>query len=1574
MLLGTAALVTGCTGSEDGGDGSSGITPAGTGAVSGRFELEGIGACSGLTVLLNGPDGVLATTTGSDGSFSFTALKAAAYGLSVSAAGWDPEPTVVLVTAGAAGDIGTIFTPLERVPVRGSAQLSDGGSAGGSAASVSAQVELVAPAGADCPALAGDLGDVFALEEHTIVGGDGGYEARVPRAAREARALVQRPGYTDGEAEIDVTLVATSDGREPVAVDPITLYPLTGFVNVADGKTVRNDPDVPLQISAFNLVSQMALGEAEAGLCTYGDWLPYSATTTYTLTSGDGAKTICVRVRNDRGQVLSDLTVDLVLDTTPPLPLTVEVVGAPYVADLSVTLLLDVFDTGTVTMVVSNDAVYNEAVQGFAPQVTHLLAAGDGTKVVYVRFYDEAGNQAELASAPFVLDTVPPTIPQIRTPSGTVDADEITIELFAGSVSDANFSTFELAGGADYSGGFVPVPYPVEQTMFTYRLVQDAENVLQIRARDLAGNVSPAALVVVKEDSSAPAPLYDLRIRNGDQRVTITWTPSNEPDVAGYRIYYGTQSRISYLGSETNVYFGAFADQGDSPIWLPGRASRSFTLSGLTNGNPLYVTVVPVDETGHVAEFGNEVRGLPNLVSPDLVYPQRTQSVLDPSLLSLLFTAGMVRHDDYLYVGTRGALQVWDVSTPLAPALATSVALPDAEQTLAQISYNAAQDRLYAVAYEPAANELGLQPSIVVFDVSAPEVPVYTGQTVLDGKQLPVAIASFGDRVFVSRLEFPGFVNGDHRFDVLTLADPDAPLPDTAASEVTSSLVLGIAIEPNQEYMVVSRLFDGYYLYDLSEGGLVLSGVLKGDAEVRLVAHGNYLYAPGYNSIHQLEIVAGSLQDNGEVLSFSGQELARTITIDGTTLYGFGDEGGVRVDISNPTSLTLLAQYNDNDYRTEPNYSVIAGAGPALYGSEGPTLDVYDLSSTPGRRLHGRRIRAEYHALDIHAGFVAIAEGYDGIGIYDYSTGAPVEVGRVPSSDSAARYRGVRWAVRDGQRLLYAWTDEPAQLVVVDASDPSQPVTTVIDTYADRTVADVAITATTVVVLTNAPDLSVNEVHRYDIGGSFSGEPSAPVYIDTCSSGDTGLESPLRRAAANRQGLFLVHGDSVSSIDTQATCASLQLDGPRSFTIDSGMDIAGGVLYGLASKRLYRYGVTTPAALVPIVGQDNVDFGEQNDVAGPVYHGSYLYGFGDQGLVVVNDVESSPQVRGIGTDSFGTGAFIAPRDLKIDGNWALGLTRDEGLHLWQIATPARLEADGSSGGSGGGFALQTHFGLAADSAVSGLVLYDLRPDAGQNLQTRGSTVGFGFADIIRSVDRASGMGEAYVVSRQPDLCLIDANDPNFGPKAVSCLTLPGPVSALRTDGDFAYAQVETNTILIVRLAPTYTLGTALSGGHEIRDFVASGGHVYVLRNAASDDIEVYRTASGNWTPLVTIQASADLDLLRVGVHGGRLYVFRRTFEIDQALLEYDLFAVLAGDATPTLLGESQTTAGDGELLFAGANAFVGGQALWLDLSVPGQATTLFNLSDVSGLGNLHVAGPHLVAGDFHTAVQRYQME
>jgi Carboxypeptidase regulatory-like domain/Fibronectin type III domain len=351
----------------------------------------------------------------------------------------------------------------------------------------------------------------------------------------------------------------------------------------------------------------------------------------------EGPQLVAVRFRNaarvEGGSVSASINFDLTAPAAPDVGLVgsrgdglVESTGTwTAINPVSVTI------PGTVGATVAADVASMRIAQGtsasscgtsptlaawqpYVASTTLLLSGLDGVKYVCAQLRDRAGNIGPVGFKTIKLDTTPPTNPSFADLATTItSAGGVTAHLVAASVDPAPGSvapTYQC-----YSSPASPQWVdcaPGAGLSFHFNLTRNAPNVVGVRARDDAFNVSAGTLVSVLQDSVAPLPPNVTDVQTTRDSLTLTWDASPDTDVVSYRVYYG-----NFAGD----FAGTGAAQGASPVLVPasGQASQSFTLTGLTTSYPYYVAVEAVDAAGNVSGPSGQRFAQPNEVNPRLL-------------------------------------------------------------------------------------------------------------------------------------------------------------------------------------------------------------------------------------------------------------------------------------------------------------------------------------------------------------------------------------------------------------------------------------------------------------------------------------------------------------------------------------------------------------------------------------------------------------------------------------------------------------------------------------------------------------------------------------------------------------------------------------------------------------------------------------------------------------------------------------------------------------------------------------------------------------------------------------------
>ena len=114
-------------------------------------------------------------------------------------------------------------------------------------------------------------------------------------------------------------------------------------------------------------------------------------------------------------------------------------------------------------------------------------------------------------------------------------------------------------------------------------------------------------------------PCDDTRIFAAD--ASLSWNPNSEPDLAGYKVHYGTSSRT--YGTSINV----------------GKKT-TYTVTGLSAGT-YYFTVTAFDTAGNESGFSNEVA--------KIITSSVSTTSVDISVTCALFYSGDKHHQQRSY-------------------------------------------------------------------------------------------------------------------------------------------------------------------------------------------------------------------------------------------------------------------------------------------------------------------------------------------------------------------------------------------------------------------------------------------------------------------------------------------------------------------------------------------------------------------------------------------------------------------------------------------------------------------------------------------------------------------------------------------------------------------------------------------------------------------------------------------------------------------------------------------------------------------------------------------------------------
>ncbi|MBW1809639.1 MAG: carboxypeptidase regulatory-like domain-containing protein [Deltaproteobacteria bacterium] len=364
------------------------------GSVSGRVQLEfaGTDQHGGVVVAILG---IATTASAPDGSYVLSGIPAGVHSIVATHENYDSNSATGIVIRGgiqaSAQDIHLVY--------------SRGGVAG--------QVLLVGENDHSnivislTPDIAGNR-----LSVNTDTGGNYTFQS-VLVGTYELTA--SKDGFSKG---VVGSVSVSADSISPVAT--LNLPRKDDDFDINGGAAYTSNPVVELTLDAVD-GAEMRISEdpnfADPGL---GDtaYRTYESPVDFTLSTGDGNKTIYTQIKDSDGIEGRVLSASIILDTTPPNIAEVFIDGqATYCNAVNgiVELTFNASDgtSGVSQIQVSNDLVFNEPFEILPASRLHVLAdlGTQGEKFVYVHFQDFAGNTTNVpAQASIIYDTIEPSL------------------------------------------------------------------------------------------------------------------------------------------------------------------------------------------------------------------------------------------------------------------------------------------------------------------------------------------------------------------------------------------------------------------------------------------------------------------------------------------------------------------------------------------------------------------------------------------------------------------------------------------------------------------------------------------------------------------------------------------------------------------------------------------------------------------------------------------------------------------------------------------------------------------------------------------------------------------------------------------------------------------------------------------------------------------------------------------------------------------------------------------------------------------------------------------------------------
>jgi hypothetical protein len=423
---------------------------------------------------------------------------------------------------------------------------------------------------------AGAVWESFAANRTwTLMAGDG------------AKPIYARFRDADGNVSAGVSDAVTVD----------TVVP-TGTLTINRGALASTATNVWLALAGVDNVAGIGRYRLSNDGTTWSTWIPSGATaaTTWTVTTGDGTKTVYAQFEDLASNVSLAATDAIDLDTTvasDDYGISIDR-GAVFTNSTSVVLSMGA-PSGTSEMQLSNDGGFAGAVwEPFATARAWTINSVGSAVIsdsVYVKFRDETGAPvAGRVSDDIVLDPNPPTAGggAAPIPDGTRLVQTLRVDTRA--VDDrSGVVAMMLSNSADFAGATWE-PYA---TTRRWPIETRAATKLYLRFRDAAGNVSQAYKRVLSRPAAVAVPTQVAPVHlltTTTTSPTFRWT--TVPGGARYQLQVSTAStfarpisarvvgttyRFPASLARRTVYFWRVRAVGDrwSPAWRFGTPQRT---------------------------------------------------------------------------------------------------------------------------------------------------------------------------------------------------------------------------------------------------------------------------------------------------------------------------------------------------------------------------------------------------------------------------------------------------------------------------------------------------------------------------------------------------------------------------------------------------------------------------------------------------------------------------------------------------------------------------------------------------------------------------------------------------------------------------------------------------------------------------------------------------------------------------------------------------------------------------------------------------------------------------------------
>lgn len=293
-------------------------------------------------------------------------------------------------------------------------------------------------------------------------------------------------------------------------------------IKINNGSSTTNSLNITLNFSSEN-VAQMRFSNDNS---TWSSWEPYASTKEWTLTAGDGTKTVYAQFKDSSGNV-SNVNTSIVYtkpDTTVPI---VSVSGNPTTwTNGNVTLTVNASDADSG---LNTSGAYSFNGDSWTTENSKSLSE-NGTVTIKVR--DNSGNISSQDVVINKIDKTPPTITSVTGNPSDWTQDSVTLTVDANdSLSGLDTTAYSFDGGSTW------------QAENTKTYVENTSSIV-VKVKDAAGNISTYdAINITKIDKTVPNAAV---IASSDKYTESNWYNETQRITASFTGTAGCDEKLQY--------------------------------------------------------------------------------------------------------------------------------------------------------------------------------------------------------------------------------------------------------------------------------------------------------------------------------------------------------------------------------------------------------------------------------------------------------------------------------------------------------------------------------------------------------------------------------------------------------------------------------------------------------------------------------------------------------------------------------------------------------------------------------------------------------------------------------------------------------------------------------------------------------------------------------------------------------------------------------------------------------------------------------------------------------------------